>query len=410
MTRSLRPLLFLALLLLHACASPRPKPVSNSLTLTTEGQAVIVDNSKLLARRKALQDAIRHATMEAGTAIKSFTQVNNGSVLFDTFSMRSAAAISSAHIIKEWEDKNTYHVRAKISLSANDFCKPQYRKRIVATGFNLAQPEHLSSTESTDIVSGIPREIMHLLEDSQDFIGTNQTHIAIYAQPADQAPNQNNNEPYLVSKIMQTASENGAQFVLSGVIRDLKVELAQDIQGNNIFSLAKSLARSLQAKRSIGIDIYVHDGFTGALLTQFRYTDDITGDVWIPANYTVGSKGFRDTKIGAKISHIIDTVSKDVGKALSCYPFTTRILQINNNSLIIDAGAQENVHLGDQLVVYADTNEELHLNGFQEYIGRDKRAVGVITIHDVKARYAIGELDVAPKDAGLQEGDWVRAF
>ncbi len=394
---------------MQACARHVAMPTPVNFTVNAEGQAAITHSSKLLARKQALQDAIRHAALQSGAKVNSHTSLSQGSVLFDTFSMRMAATVNSSKVIDEWEEDNTYHVRALVTLSSSDICRPQYRKRIIATGFPLAQPEQLNGTESQDISRGIPREIMHLLMASHDFIGTNNTPISLYPH-ADMAANLAEYQPYTVSRAMQMADETGGQLVLSGVIRDLKVELPNEVQGTGLLAMAKSMARSVWAKRSIGVDIYVHDGFTGALLTQYRYTDEVSGDVWIPANVTVGSAGFRETALGAKLSKIIAAVSMDLRKALSCYPFTTRIIQVEGNHVFIDAGAQENVSIGDQLVVYSDASEALHLEGFRQYIRRDKQPVAVITIRDIKPRYAIGELDVPPNELGIQEGDWVRSW
>lgn len=409
MDLSVKCLLFVFIVLTQACARPVVTQTPASFTVNVEGQAAITHNSKLLARKQALQDAVRHAALQSGVMVKGQTSLSHGGVLFDTFTLRTAAAVNFSKITDEWEENNIYHVRAWVTLSGSDFCTPQYRKRIVATGFPLAQPEQLSGTESQDISSGIPREIMHLLMESRDFIGVNHTHISLYPQ-ADVASTLDGHQPYTVSSAMQMASQDGGQLVLSGVIRDLKIELANDVQGYGLLAMAKSMARNMWAKRSIGLDIYVHDGFTGALLTQYRYTDEAGGDVWVPANVTVGSEGFRDTAVGAKLSKIIASASVDLRKALSCYPFTTRIIQIDGDKVFIDAGAQENINMGDQFVVYADTSEELHLEGFRQYAGRDKQPVAVLTIRDIKPRYAIGELDVPPKGLGVQEGDWVRSW
>lgn len=411
MTLFYKFLVLSSFLALPACTHPNlPPPIAPSfVTINAEGQAAMTKNSKLLARRLALQDAIRHAAMQSGAIVKSQTRLNQGSVMFDTFSMRVSAAVNHSQILEEWQENNIYHVRANITLSNMATCQPQYRKRLIATGFPLVHPEQLSSSETQDLASGIPREIMHQLVESQDFIGFNHTHTSLYAQP-DLAPNLGEDWPYTYSKAMQIANDEGGQLVLSGVIRDLKLDLPNDVLGNNWMALAKSLARSLSAKRSVGVDIYVHDGFTGALLTQYRYTDELSGDVWIPSDNTVGSIGFKKTLLGTKISQIIEVASADLRQTLSCYPFTTRIIKVDGNKIFIDAGAQENLNIGDQLVVYAQTSEELHLEGNHQFVGRDNQAMGVLTLREIRPRYAIGELEVPAIDLGIQEGDWVKSW
>ena len=107
------------------------------------------------------------------------------------------------------------------------------------------------------------------------------------------------------SAILDVARRQNAQLVLSGVIRDFKVESTEYVRGSGVLAELKSVMRDYIARRSIGIDVFVHDGFTGALLFQHRYTDSILGDVSLPSGYTVGSERFDSTSAGHKITQII---------------------------------------------------------------------------------------------------------
>jgi len=154
----------------------------------------------------------------------------------------------------------------------------------------------------------------------------------------------------------------------------------------------------------------VHDGLTGALLFQQRYTDDVIGDVWIPATYTVGSERFNDTSTGNKISQIMERASADIRQSLSCYPFATRIIEIKDNKVVIDAGAQEKLGVGDQLMAYGSGGNDLNLDGGLSFIGKDQQPVGVLTIRSIAPRYAIGSLEAPARELGVKIGDWVKSW
>ena len=181
------------------------------------------------------------------------------------------------------------------------------------------------------------------------------------------------------------------------------------MRGAGPLAYARSLARDVIARRGIGIDVYIHDGFTGALLFQQRYVDDVIGDVWIPATYTVGSERFNSTSTGEKITHIIDRASIDIRQALGCYPFATRIIEIKDDKVIIDAGAQERINVGDQMMVYKSSGNDLNLDGGFSFIGKDKQPVGVLTIRSIAPRYSIGSLETPARDLGVKIGDWVKS-
>ncbi|MFI3184985.1 MAG: flagella assembly protein FlgT middle domain-containing protein, partial [Methylococcaceae bacterium] len=255
---------------------------------------------------------------------------------------------------------------------------------------------------------GIPRELNNYLMESGEFIGSNATNINLYPR-ADLAPEVQDHTAYRPSKVMQLAATNGVQFVLSGVIRDLEVESSEYMRGAGPLAYARSLARDVVARRGLGIDVYVHDGLTGALLFQQRYVDTVLGDVWIPATYTVGSERFNDTSTGEKIAQLIDRASTDIRHALSCYPFATRIIEIRDDKVFIDAGAQERLNVGDQLVVYGSIGDDLTLDGGLSFIGKNKQPVGVLTIRSIMPRYAIGSLEVSARELGVKVGDWVKS-
>ena len=398
----------LACLLSLSCTSIQPQALVQSHVVTVEGQAAISNHMPQLAKQQALQDAIRQASMQGSVNVRSQTQVNQNNISLDTLSMRTAAAVSNTKIIKEWTSNNIYHVIAKVELSADNSCIPPYKKRIIATAFPLVKQEQVTGYETQDLSAGIPRELNNYLMESGEFIGSNATNINLYPR-ADLAPEVQDHTAYRPSKIMQLAATNGVQFVLSGVIRDLEVESSEYMRGAGPLAFARSLVRDVVARRGLGIDVYVHDGLTGALLFQQRYVDTVLGDVWIPATYTVGSERFNGTSTGEKIAQLIDRASTDIRHALSCYPFATRIIEIRDDKVFIDAGAQERLNVGDQLVVYGSIGDDLTLDGGLSFIGKNKQPVGVLTIRSITPRYAIGSLEVSARELGVKVGDWVKS-
>ncbi len=397
------------ILLSLSCANVQQQARASANVVTVEGQAAISNGMPLLAKKQALQDAIRQASMQSAVDIRSQTSANQNGISQDTMSMRTAAAVNNTKVIKEWTSDNIHHVVAQVELSADSACSSRYRKRIIATAFPLVNQEQVTGYETQDLYAGIPRELNNLLIESGDFIGSNATNINLYPR-ADQAPEIQNRTAYRPSKVMQIASSNGVQLVLSGAIRDLEVESSEYMRGQGPLAFVRSLARDVVARRGIGIDVYVHDGLTGALLFQQRYVDTVIGDVWIPATYTVGSERFNSTSTGGKIAQIIDQASADIRQSLSCYPFATRIIEIKGDKVVIDAGAQEKLNIDDQLVVYSSGGNDLNLDGGYSFVGKDQQPAGVLTIRSIAPRYAIGSLEAPARELGVKVGDWVKSW
>jgi len=400
--------------LLSACSSRHqiiPRPLHPDQIITTEGHAIIKDGAKLLARKMAIRDAIREASMEGSSQITSHTKINRNTIALDAFTLKTSALINQTKVVDEWIEGDIYHIRAIVRLTADKVCTPQYRKRIVSTGFPFIFPSHTSQSESNDLQSGIPREIGHLLAESGAYISYNKTLTRLFQDP-NLAPQLQEQQPYQRSDIISFAQKNQSQLVLSGVIRDLEAEENHYTRGGGILSNMESYTRYLNNSRTITLDIYVHDGYTGALLFQHRYKDNVSGllrSIWIPANVMVGSSAFKKSITGEAITHIINHSVSDIQASLNCYPFYTRILKIEGNQVFIDAGAQERISAGDQLVVYSNLNtiEELSEH---KIIGLHKKPVGVLTITEVTPLFSVGEMESPPYMLGIAVGDWVKSW
>ncbi len=376
-------LLFFSILFIQSCAKPKPeiaepdiKPVQRIITV--QGQAIIQNGAKLLARKQAFRNAINNVSIK----------------LNDT--ARTDLILGSTKVVDEWIENKVYHLQALTVLSNDQQCNAPYRKKLLATGFPIASAGQISANETQDLYSGIPREIMNILIESGDFIGKNETHTVLFARPS-MAPEIEDQHRV----IRQLAQPYHAQFVLSGVIRDLEVESTEYVRGAGIFAQAKSLMRDFVARRGIAIDIYVHDGISGSLLFQQRYTNTALGDVWIPSGYTVGSERFKSTPTGNRISEIIQSVSKDIRQLFSCYPFSAQILKVENKKIYIAAGAQDKLKPGDNLVVYAS-----NLNaGLQE-----NKLIGVVNIQDVQTNFSVGQMELVSDTRRIKAGDFVKSW
>ena len=392
-----------------SCATTPPPapPAPKNVVATVEGQATVQNGAVLLAKKQALQDAVRVASQQSAVAVQSQSSVGRDNRLLESMTMRTAAAVSNTKVLREWQADGIYHVKAMVELSPTGTCQPNYRKRIIATAFPRVVQEQLSDYESNDLDNGIPREINNLLMEYNQFIGINSTNLAIYPRP-DLAPDLQERNEYDQSKVVKMANKSGAQFVLSGVLRDMEIASDEYMQGSGVEGLFNSWKRHITGSRNIGIDIYVHDGMTGALLFQKRYVDKSSGDVFIPASYTVGSDGFRSTATGQKITQIIHDASADIAQSLSCYPFSTRIADIKGDKIYIDAGAQEKLNVGDQLIVYASAGEGIQLDGGNSFTS-NKQPTNVLTIQSITPRYAIGTLEGVVKKPNIKIGDWVRS-
>lgn len=376
-----RWLIAVLLLSLSACAGDTRRQLSEEQIaerqVTVQGSAPLAGGSVAQARQDAIDNAIENAALQM--------RRGNGAKIL----------VSDIKVVDEWQQDGNYHVQALAVLSEKQLCASPYRKKLLATAFPIMNTEQVSGSESQDLFGGIPREISHRLMESGDFIGRNQTDTFLYARP-DIAPDLSTRP----TVILDLARKYDAQLVLSGVIRDFRIESTDYVRGSGILAQMKWAMRDVIARRSVGIDVYVHDGFTGALVFQRRYTDSILGDVSLPSGYTVGSERFDSTPAGHAITKIVEQASDDIHKLFGCYPFSARVSQVNGNRVVIAAGAQDKIKIGDRMTVYSAGFSHNAGLGFNE-------SLGILTISEVGPTQAAGNLEAA----GIaRPGDWVRSL
>ncbi|OAI13619.1 hypothetical protein A1359_11790 [Methylomonas lenta] len=369
--------------LLSACAntdSVNPSAISSRQT-TVQGSAPIATEGVDRARQMAIDDAIANASLQLKSS-------NSGPI-----------QIGDIKVVDEWQDGNTYYVQVLTVRSEQKSCLSNYRKKIVATGFPLMTSGQISGSESQDLFSGIPREISNQLMETGDFIARNMTSTVLYSRP-DLAPEITAINGYSGSMLLDIAKRGDAQLVLSGVIRDFTIESTEYVRGSGVLAQLKSSMRDFIARRSIGIDVYVYDGFTGALIFQQRYTDSILGDVSLPSGYNVGSERFESSSAGHAISQIIHQASDDIQQLFSCHPFAARVVKVDNNRIVIAAGAQDKVRVGDQFMVYSAGSAGM---GFTD-------SIGVLVVSEVGPSMSSGNLQDLTGQSRVRAGDWVRSF
>ncbi len=379
--------LILSLILLNACATfnDNERAAIASRQTTVHASAPIADGGVVRARQAAIENAV---------AIISEQLRPDRATSF---------AASDVKVVDEWQDSGVYHVQVlAVKSNKNGTCQAHYRKRLVATAFPAMSTEQISGSDSQDLYSGIPREIGNRLMESGDYIVRNRSNTLLYDRP-DLAPEIPRAGRYADTVLTIVANQNNAELVLSGVIRDFKIEATEYVRGTGVLAYLKSMARDYVARRSIAIDVYVYDGFTGALVFQQRYSDTVLGDVSLPAGYSVGSERFDSNPAGHKITQIIEMAANDIRKQFACYPFSARVERVENQRIIFAAGAQDGIRTGDRLMVYSASNTGTLGLGFTD-------PIGVMQVTDVGPSMSAGRLEDEVAKTIIRPGDWVRSF
>lgn len=379
----------LVALTVFGCASSEKAGLSNGGQMpaghrqtTVQGAALIGPAGIEAARQAAIDDAIAQASQNMQA------------------SGRGGLLAGDIKVVDEWQDERSYYVQAVVVAGQRETCQTSFRKKILATAFPIMDPYQISGIESQDLFSGIPREISNQLMQSGDFIARNFTNAVLYTRP-DTAPEISPPVAGSPTILQDIARRHDAQLVLAGVIRDFRMEDTEFTRGAGLLAELKSRMRDYVGRRSVGIDVFVYDGFTGALLFQHRYTDTMLGDVTLPKGYTVGSERFAETAAGHAVNQIITEASEDIRRLLACYPVAARVVKTEGDRLVIDAGAQNKIKPGDRFRVFSAGFTGMAGLGFTD-------PIGTLEVSEVGPSLASGKLLNAT--GTVRAGDWVRSF
>lgn len=82
-------------------------------SIEAEGSAPVTSGTVGIAKRMAIQDAIRQALIQANTQVSTTTVVNSKGVVTDNVRYSSRGSVSNVIVLDEWTDEGNYYVRIR---------------------------------------------------------------------------------------------------------------------------------------------------------------------------------------------------------------------------------------------------------------------------------------------------------
>lgn len=289
-----------------------------------------------------------------------------------------------------------------VSLSACSlFSKPkavQYhdrvlKKKVVMTAMAVKLASQLQDVD--DIAQGMPREILSRLDNSGSFL-VRQSHNLLSFDLQQEAPS--------TRLVQQVAAENDAQFVIAGEIRNAGVRVEP-----------RFLGLWEHRQRHIEIEFAIYDGVTGVRISRHHLYRPAGDDSRIGRDKPFGSVTFYATQFGQAIDAVMQESVAWIRQDLASYPMLAKIVQVKDQQIYLDAGANSNLIVGDAGLAVA-AFEHLPAWGIKAQqsqpvaYGVAQASMGWVKVAQVQMPFSILELkDVAPSDAlQLKVGDFVR--
>ncbi|TGG94951.1 hypothetical protein E4656_00530 [Natronospirillum operosum] len=406
---------FMLVLLLTAVAGSalaaelRYQPAPEQRFIEATGRADVVYGDEHSARVRALRDAIQTASLQVSAQVRSAQTVETGSLTVDHLRVQSAAQVTQVEVLSEGRQGDVFEVTIQARVAEDAMCANHitnnFAKSAAITGFAMED-----ATQGTiGHLGHVDRELASYLVNAMTGQGglraLNANDIQLYPSVAT-APTRQTARHTLTSAV-DTARDLGVQFVVSGVIRDMGMEeVRREISDED--GLVARLSQSRRTnQRHMVLDVYVHDGYSGALVFQSRYTTQ--GEWDYRSNERVGfaTSRFFSSEYGTHVRELLNQVVEDVQVAVQCQPFMANIAQIDGDRIYIQMGADSGLRPGDDLGVYrTSTFFDRRNDAYNELT--DTQLVARVT--QVQPNFAVAELPIRAERLNLQPDDLVIAW
>ncbi|TXR51828.1 flagellar assembly protein T N-terminal domain-containing protein [Reinekea thalattae] len=385
-------------------------PAVSAKEVIAEGVSEITFGDENSAKVHAMRNAIENASMQVSASVKSSQVMENGNLTVDYLRVNSAAQVTDIEVLSEGREGALYKVVIRADVSPNQICANvvanSYHKSVAITGFAMEHPEHATLGHLGSVDRSLAALLVNGLNGRQGTRALSANYMTLYPNIAN-APTQISPRMTL-TRAVSTAKDLGVQFVVSGVIRDMAMENPDAPRANGWDKWLKKVGVT-KAKRTrhFVFDLFVHDGYSGALVFQSRYK---TYGLWNERNHDeigFATGKFFTTDYGQQVRMLVDRAVTDLQETVQCQPFMATIAQVSGNRIYVSSGAESGLRPGDYLSVYR-TSERFNREGDNFWQISDTRLVA--EVKQVQPYYAVAELAIGAERLNLQVEDIVMAW
>ena len=324
-------------------------------TVITEGRAVIIDGDESLAKKRALDDALYLASLQAGAKVDGYSNVAQNTSLNENLLVRTASTIKDFVILEQKKVKTHFVVKIKAFLvSINDMMNCNQRE-VINLGYY--RPNFIVSSKLPPYSQKLPFVIsQNIFQNLQNFEGLN---------VIDMTGTQFDPESLFAKPI--------------GLDYEALVEGKTDVLRNGEFGLhtlidiSSGNGRLTRFSKELVVDMVlkIYDGSNYKLVDSMNYSFSIflgndTGYKNIDAFYNVPYD-----KITNFISKSLSKLQFRVMDQLKCYPLEAEIALINDQ-LTVPLGSDQGLKSG-RVGFISNSNPNVSMNDWV-----------VVTVSDAK--------------------------
>ncbi|HHF2885904.1 TPA: flagellar assembly protein FlgT [Vibrio diabolicus] len=342
------------------------------------GVATIV-SSEETARLHALEDALFKAVNFSGADIGSIS--NLMPLLEESRNEYQFTNHEVRYILVESERKRRGKVEVKIRVdiypSATGCHTDQYKKTILVGNIEVASPQQAVMGQIYQVGDDFSRVVNRQLDQtSLSFVSVGTTDYSI-----------SSNYP---ARTQMIAQDNGAQYIIGGVITDLTATVESQLLQDDIIN------------RQFALEMKVFDGKTGHEVFNKAYREVARWPFAKTSQVDTRSARFWASTYGEMMLRVSRNIMLDLESELSCKITLPEVVAVFGNTVTMDLGRMHGVKEGDKLQLW-HTASFIDQNGLpRNKVSQSEITLTVSRIYEHEAELTIDQPNLA---SSVQIGD-----
>ncbi|MCR9494861.1 flagellar assembly protein FlgT [Vibrio alginolyticus] len=342
------------------------------------GVATIV-SSEETARLHALEDALFKAVNFSGADIGSIS--NLMPLLEESRNEYQFTNHEVRYILVESERKRRGKVEVKIRVdiypSATGCHTDQYKKTILVGNIEVASPQQAVMGQIYQVGDDFSRVVNRQLDQtSRSFVSVGTTDYSI-----------SSNYP---ARTQMIAQDNGAQYIIGGVITDLTATVESQLLQDDIIN------------RQFALEMKVFDGKTGHEVFNKAYREVARWPFAKTSQVDTRSARFWASTYGEMMLRVSRNIMLDLESELSCKITLPEVVAVFGNTVTMDLGRMHGVKEGDKLQLW-HTASFIDQNGLpRNKVAQSEITLTVSRIYEHEAELTIDQPNLA---SSVQIGD-----
>lgn len=342
------------------------------------GVATIV-SSEETARLHALEDALFKAVNFSGADIGSIS--NLMPLLEESRNEYQFTNHEVRYILVESERKRRGKVEVKIRVdiypSATGCHTDQYKKTILVGNIEVASPQQAVMGQIYQVGDDFSRVVNRQLDQtSRSFVSVGTTDYSI-----------SSNYP---ARTQMIAQDNGAQYIIGGVITDLTATVESQLLQDDIIN------------RQFALEMKVFDGKTGHEVFNKAYREVARWPFAKTSQVDTRSARFWASTYGEMMLRVSRNIMLNLESELSCKITLPEVVAVFGNTVTMDLGRMHGVKEGDKLQLW-HTASFIDQNGLpRNKVSQSEITLTVSRIYEHEAELTIDQPNLA---SSVQIGD-----